>query len=129
MNKNHKRRIFILDKVPYILFGVILITAVIIFFSVRSCMPLNFFSGVQEETENNVEYSLFISSPVNDKVFDFVNQNEAVPVEIKAKEVENTDYIIKLLVDDSEIKSFTSPPYEYNWNPASSGEYEMTAQL
>ncbi len=76
-----------------------------------------------------MEYSLFISSPANDKVFDFVNQNEKVPVEIKAKEVENTDYIIKLLVDDSEIKSFTSPPYEYNWNPGSSGEYEMTAQL
>ncbi len=93
-------------------------------------MPLNFFSGVQqEETENEIEYSLFISSPTNDKVFDFVNQNETVPVEIKAKEVESTNYTIKLLVNDSEIKSFTSPPYEYNWNPGSSGEYEMIAQL
>lgn len=130
MNKNHKRRIFILDKVPYILFGIILIAAVIIFFSIRSCMPLNFFSGTQQkETENEIEYSLFISSPTNDKVFDFINQNETVPVEIKAKEVESTNYTIKLLVNDSEIKSFTSPPYEYNWNPGSSGEYEMTAQL
>ena len=33
------------------------------------------------------------------------------------------------LVNDNEIKSFTSPPYEYNWNPGSSGEYKMTAQL
>ena len=129
MKKNYKRRVFILDKIPYILFGAILIIAIIIFLPVRSCMPLNFFSGVQEETEKESEYSLFIASPTNDKVFNFINQNETVPVEIKAKEVENTDYTIKLLVNDSEIKSFTSPPYEYNWNPGSSGEYEMIAQL
>jgi hypothetical protein len=129
MKKNYKRRVFVLDKVPYILFGAILIIAIIIFLPVRSCMPLNFFSGVQEETEKESEYSLFIASPTNDKVFPFINQNETVPVEIKAKEVENTDYTIKLLVNDSEIKSFTSPPYEYNWNPGSSGEYEMIAQL
>ncbi|MBU4314125.1 MAG: hypothetical protein KJ821_04955 [Actinobacteria bacterium] len=129
MKKNYKRRVFILDKVPYILFGAILIIAIIIFLPVRSCMPLNFFSGVQEETEKESEYSLFIASPTNGKVFPFINQNETVPVEIKAKEVENTDYTIKLLVNDSEIKSFTSPPYEYNWNPGSSGEYEMIAQL
>lgn len=129
MKKNYKRHVFVLDKVPYILFGAILIIAIIIFLPVRSCMPLNFFSGVQEETEKESEYSLFIASPTNDKVFPFINQNETVPVEIKAKEVENTDYTIKLLVNDSEIKSFTSPPYKYNWNPGSSGEYEMIAQL
>jgi cytochrome c oxidase assembly protein Cox11 len=129
MKKNYKRRVFVLDKVPYILFGAILIIAIIIFLPVRSCMPLNFFSGVQEETEKESEYSLFIASPTNDKVFNFINQNETVPVEIKAKEVESTNYTIKVLVNDSEIKSFTSPPYEYNWNPGSSGQYEMTAQL
>lgn len=129
MKKNYKRRVFILDKVPYILFGAILIIAIIIFLPVRSCMPLNFFSGVQEETEKESEYSLFIASPTNDKVFNFINQNETVPVEIKAKEVESTNYTIKVLVNDSEIKSFTSPPYEYNWNPGSSGQYEMIAQL
>jgi len=118
-----------MDKIPYILFGVILITAVIIFFSIRSFVPLNFFSGVEEETEEEVEYTLFISSPTNDKPFNFINESEQVPIEIRAPEVENTDYIIKVLVNDNEIKSFTSPPYEYNWNPGSSGEYEMIAQL
>jgi len=129
MTENHKRRIFILDRIPYILFGAILIFAVIIFFSFRSCLPLNFFSGVQEETVTESEYTLFIASPTNDKVFDLIDQNETVPVEIRAKEVENTDYTIKLLVNNSEIKSFTSPPYEYDWNPGSSGQYEMIAQL
>lgn len=124
-----KHKIFLLDKFPYILFGIILIFSIIVFFSVRSCMPLNFFSGVREETEGKSEYSIYISSPTNNKTFSFINQNEIVPVEIKAKEVENTDYIIKLMVNDNEIKSFTSPPYELNWNPGSSGQYEMTAQL
>ncbi|MDD5621814.1 MAG: sugar-binding protein [Actinomycetota bacterium] len=129
MKKIHKKHNPIMDKVPYILLGVILIMAVIIFFSIRSCMPLNFFSGVEEETEEEIEYTLFISSPTNDKPFSFINESEQVPIEIRAPEVENTDYIIKVLVNDNEIKSFTSPPYEYNWNPGSSGEYEMTAQL
>ncbi|GAG69156.1 unnamed protein product [marine sediment metagenome] len=124
-----KREIFLLDKFPYILFGIILIFSLIVFLPIRSCMPLNFFSGAQEETENELEYSIFISSPTNNKIFSFINQNETVPVEIKAKEAENTDYTIKLLINDNEIKSFTSPPYEYNWNPGSSGEYEMIAQL
>jgi len=128
MKKNHKRRVFILDKVPYVLFGAILIIAIIIFLPVRSCMPLNFFSGVQEETENESEYPLFIASPTNNKVF-IINKNETVPVEIKAKEVESTNYTIIVLINDSEIKSFTSPPYEYNWNPEISGEYEIIAQL
>ena len=128
MKKNHKRRVFILDNVPYVLFGAILIIAIIIFLPVRSCMPLNFFSGVHEETENESEYPLFIASPTNDKVF-IINKNETVSVEIKAKEVESTNYTIKVLINDSEIKSFTTPPYEYNWNPGSSGEYELVAQL
>ncbi len=129
MSKSYKRRVFILDKVPYILFGLILIIAIVVFLSVRSCLPLAFFSGAQQETESTVEYTLFVASPTEGKVFPFVNQNETVPIEIRAKEVESTNYTIKVLVNDSEIKSFTSPPYEYNWNPGSSGEYKLTAQL
>src|SRR4030066_1421466 len=129
MMKNHKRRIFILDKIPYILFGFILIIAVIIFFSVRSCMPLTFYSGMPENKESEIEYSLFIASPSNGQTFDFVNQNETVPIEIKAKEAESLDYLIKVLINEGEVKSFTLPPYEYNWNPGSSGEYEIIAQL
>ncbi len=129
MKKSKKKRIFLLDRAPYILFVLILIITLIVFFSVRSCMPLNFFSSEQEDDEDKVEYTLFIASPTNDKIFNFINQNETVPFEIRAKEVESTDYAIKIVVNDSEIKTFSSPPYEYNWNPGSSGEYEITAQL
>lgn len=130
MNKKvPKRNKFILDKFPYILFGIIFIISIIIFFSVRSCLPLPFFSGVTEETGEEAEYTLYIASPTNDKVFDFINQNETVPVEIKAKEAENTGYSIKLFINDEEIKTFTSPPYELKWNPGNSGDYEMKAQL
>jgi len=124
-----KRSKFILDKFPYILFALILIISIIIFFSVRSCLPLAFFSGTGEEAGEESEYTLYIASPVKDKTFNFINQNETVTVEIKAKEVENTGYTIKIFINDEEIKSFTSPPYEYNWNPGSSGQYEMIAQL
>jgi hypothetical protein len=130
MNKKvPKRSKFILDKFPYILFGIIFLISIIIFFSVRSCLPLPFFSGAAEETEEEAEYTLYIASPTNDKVFDFINQNETVTVEIKAREVENTDYTIKVFANDEEIKTFSSPPYEFNWNPQSSGDYEITAQL
>jgi hypothetical protein len=130
MNKKVlKRSKFILDKFPYILFAIILVISIIIFFSVRSCLPLPFFSGVTKETGEETEYTLYIASPINDKVFDFINQNETVSVEIKAKEAENTDYTIKVFANDEEIKTFSSPPYEFNWNPGSSGDYEITAQL
>jgi hypothetical protein len=130
MNKKvPKRSKFILDKFPYILFGIIFIISIIIILSVRSCLPLPFFSGVTGESEEDTEYTLYIDSPINDKVFDFINQNETVPIEIKAKEVESTGYTIKVLVNDINIKSFSIPPYEYNWNPESAGEYEIVAQL
>jgi len=124
-----KRSKFILDKFPYILFALILIISIIIFFSVRSCLPLPFFSGVSDETGEETGYALYIASPINDKVFDFINQNETVTVEIKAKEAEKTNYTIKVFANDEEIKTFSSPPYEFNWNPVNSGAYEMTAQL
>jgi len=124
-----KRSKFILDKFPYILFALIFIISIIIFFSVRSCLPLSFFSGVSDETEEETGYALYIASPINDKVFDFINQNETVTVEIKAKEAEKTNYTIKVFANDEEIKIFSSPPYEFNWNPVNSGAYEMTAQL
>jgi hypothetical protein len=124
-----KRSKFILDKFPYILFALIFIISIIIFFSVRSCLPLSFFSGVSDETEEETGYALYIASPINDKVFDFINQNETVTVEIKAKEAEKTNYTIKVFANDEEIKTFSSPPYEFNWNPGRSGDYEITAQL
>jgi len=124
-----KRSKFILDKFPYILFALILIISIIIFFSVRSCLPLAFFSGTGEEAGEESEYTLYIASPINNKVFNFINQNETVPVEIKAKEAENTGYTIKIFINDEEIKTFNSPPYELKWNPVNAGDYEMTAQL
>jgi len=130
MRKNKRKKLFMFDRAPFILFGLILITAVIIFFSVRSCSPINFFSSSSGTAENgDTEYTLFISSPTNDKVFNFINQNETVPIEIRAQEAESTDYNIRIIANDTEIKTFTSPPYEFNWNPGSSGEYEIKAQL
>ncbi|MDY0028210.1 MAG: Ig-like domain-containing protein, partial [Candidatus Humimicrobiaceae bacterium] len=84
---------------------------------------------MQENTENKTEYSVFIASPTSGEVFNFTNENETIPIEIKAKEVESSDYTINIFVNENKIKSFTSPPYKYNWNPGSSGEYKIIARL
>jgi len=41
---------------------------------------INFLFRAEEETVEEVEYTLFISSPTNDKAFDFINESEAVPI-------------------------------------------------
>ncbi len=129
MKKSYNKRNFLLDKVPYILLGLILIIALIIFFLIKSRLPLTFFTEMQENTENKTEYSVFIASPTSGEVFNFTNENETIPIEIKAKEVESSDYTINIFVNENKIKSFTSPPYKYNWNPGSSGEYKIIARL
>ncbi|MDD5600690.1 MAG: sugar-binding protein, partial [Actinomycetota bacterium] len=67
--------------------------------------------------------------PASGQSFNFTNENETVPIEIKAKEAESSDYTINVFVNEDKIKSFTSPPYKYNWNPGSSGEYKIIARL
>lgn len=129
MRKGYKKYPSFLDRYPYIIFILILILAVVFFSIIRNKLPLNFFSEIQTKTESKQSYNIFIASPSNNETFNFINKNEAVPVEIKAKEIENLDYDLKIFVNSKEIKTFSSPPYEFNWNPPKSGEYEMEAKL
>ncbi len=129
MKKNYGKYLSFLDRFPYILIIIIVAFTFISFFIVRNNLNLDFFSGAVEETETEGEYSVFITSPAKNKIYDFINQNETVPIEVKAKEAENTGYSISVLIDEKEIKVFNSPPYEFNWNPNISGEYEIIANL
>ncbi len=128
MRKNNKYIPF-LDKFPFIVFAIILILSLTFFLLMRERLPLNFFSSTTAETESKKEYTIFITSPSNNEIFNFVNQNEAVPVEIKAKEIENLGYIVKVFINDEEIQALNSPPYKFNWNPNVSGEYEIVASV
>ncbi len=129
MNKKYDKYLPFLDRFPYILFIIILALSLISFFIVRNNLKLDFFSGAVEVSETEEEFSVFITSPAKNKIYDFINQNETVPIEIKAKEAENTGYSISVLIDEKEVKVFNSPPYEFNWNPNISGEYEIMANL
>jgi len=128
MRKNTKYTPF-LDKFPFIIFAIILILSLLFFLLIKERLPLNFFSSAVAEIESKKEYTIFITSPSNNEIFNFVNQNEAVPIEIKAKEIENLGYSVKVFINGEEIQAFSSPPYKFNWNPDVSGEYEIAVSV
>jgi hypothetical protein len=132
MKKKYNRYTSFLDRFPFIIVAIILVIAIIFIFQFKSKIPLKFFSGgqTQQTEETAAAYSILITSPTNDQVFNFVNKNESVPVIIKSKDIEKLDYKLKLVINNEDIiKTFSTPPYEYNWNPAESGEYEIVANL
>ncbi|MFC2159698.1 sugar-binding protein [Actinomycetota bacterium] len=129
MRKDYRKYLTTLDRFPYILVIVIIGLSLIFFIIIRNNLPLAFFSGNTTVVEDETEYSVFITSPINNKVYNFINLKETIPIEIKSKHAETEGFKVKILVNEDEIKTFNSPPYEYNWNPSISGEYEIMAQL
>ena len=132
MRKNYNKYTGILDRFPFIVVALILICAVIFIMVFKSKFPMAFFSGgtqQQEEQEMSV-YSILITSPSSDQVFKLVTENETVPIAIKSKDIENLDYKLKLVLNGEEtIRTFNSPPYEFNWNPDEPGDYKIVANL
>jgi len=130
MKDDNRKYLNILDRFPFILIIVIVGLSLVFFFAVRRNLPLDFFSGsTVVETQEESDYSVFITSPTDNKIFNFINLKETVPLEIKSKQAEEEGLRIKVLVNGQEIKVFNSPPFEYNWNPSNSGEYDITAQI
>lgn len=127
--KNYKKYSFFLDRFPYILLILIIGFSILFFIIVRNNLPLNFFSGLPEDAVSEEEYTIFITSPNNNQEFELVNRNETVPVEIKAKEIEDLDYILKVYIDDNDVKTFRYPPFEFNWLPDEPGKYLIEAKL
>jgi len=114
MSKDKRKYLTLLDRFPYILVAIIVGLSFIFFFIIRNNLPLGFFSGSTTVVEDETEYSLFITSPINNKVYNFINLKETVPIEIKSKQAETEGFRIKVLVNENEVKTFNSPPYEYN---------------
>jgi len=130
MTKDNKKYINLMDRFPYILIIIIVGISLIFFFSVRRNLPLSFFSGETAEViEEESDYAVFITSPTNNKIYNFINLKETVPIEIKSKHAETAGLKIMVLVNGEEIKLLSSPPFEYNWNPSVSGEYEIIARI
>ncbi len=129
MKKDYRKYLNLLDRFPYILVIIIIGLSLLFFSIIRNNLPLEFFSGTAPVVEDETEYSVFITSPIDNKVYNFINLKETIPIEIKSKQAETEGFRVKVLINENEIKTFNSPPYEYNWNPSIPGEYEIMAQL
>jgi hypothetical protein len=130
--KNYNKYTSFADRFPFIIVALILVFAIIFVFQFKAKYPLPFFSGTSAATQDtaSASYSILVASPNNEEVFDFVNKNESVPIEIKSKEIEGLNYKLNLVINDKDtIKTFSSPPYMYGWHPPESGEYTIVANL
>jgi hypothetical protein len=130
--KNYNKYTSFTDRFPIIIVALILVFAVIFVFQFMAKYPLAFLSGTSTTTQDkaSVSYSILVASPAHEEVFDFVNKNLPVPIEIKAKGIEGLNYKLNLVINDKDtIKTFNSPPYKYDWHPLESGEYTVVANL
>jgi hypothetical protein len=131
MRKNYNKYTSVLDRFPFILVIFIVGIAIIFLVIFKTRFPFPFFSGkAAVQTQETTAYSLLIETPLDEQVFKLANENEAVPISVKSKDSENLDYKLKIVLNDEEtIKTFNSPPYEYNWTPESAGDYNIIANL
>ena len=130
--KNYNKYTSFTDRFPFIIVAAILVFAIIFVFQFKAKYPLPFFSKSSAATQDtaSASYSILVASPNDGEAFDFVNKNESVPIEIKSKGIEGLGYKLNLVINDSHtIKTFSSPPYMYDWQPAESGEYTIVANL
>jgi hypothetical protein len=131
MRKNYNRYTSILDRFPFITVIFIIGIAIIFLMFFRTKFPFPFFSGkAAVQPQETTPYSLLIETPLNEQVFKLASENEAIPISIKSKDSEKSDYKLKIILNDDEtIKTFNSPPYEYNWTPEGAGDYKIVANL
>jgi hypothetical protein len=130
--RNYNKYTSFIDRFPFIIVALIVVLAIILVFQLKVKFPLPFFSGNISATQDEASdlYPILVASPNNEEVFDFVSNNEYVPIEIKSKKIEGLDYDLNLVVNDKDIvKTFSSSPYKYNWHPARPGEYMVLANL
>src|SRR5665811_1712441 len=130
--KNYNKYTIFTDRFPYIILAIIIVLAIVFIVQLKARYPLSFFSNTSTTTqsETRVSYSILVASPSEGEVFNFSNKNNYVPIEIKSKEIEDLNYKLNLVINDKEtIKTFSSPPYKYNWHPPKSGEYTIAANL
>lgn len=131
MRKNYNKYTSIADRFPFIIVIFVVGLAIVFLMFFRTKFPFPFFSGkAAVQTQETTAYSILIDSPTSDQVFNLENENEAIPISVKSKDSENLDYKLKLVLNGEEtIKTFNSPPYEYNWTPEGAGDYKLVANL
>jgi len=130
--KKYNRYTNFADRFPFIIVVLILVCATIFTFQFKERYPLPFFLGSAGSTHEtkSVSYSIIISSPSDGEIFNFLSEDESVPIKVKSSQVEESGYRLNLVVDDKDIiKTFNSSPYTYNWKPQKPGQYFIIANL
>jgi hypothetical protein len=130
--KNYNKYTIFTDRFPFIIVALILVFAVIFVFQFKAKYPVPFLSGTSTTTQGtaSASYSILGTSPAHGEVFNFVNKDLPVPIEIKSKGIEGLNYKLNLVINDKDtIKTFSEPPYKYDWYPLESGEYAVVANL
>jgi len=130
--KKYNKYTGIADRFPFIIVAVILAITIVLFFQFKERFPLTFFSASIDTTQelSGSSNSIIITSPSDNQIFNFISNNESVPIEIRTGEISEYDYKVNLIVNNEDIiKTFDAPPYRYNWKPAESGEYEILANI
>jgi hypothetical protein len=128
--KIKKQKTLFTDRFPYIIFILIIGLSLIIFFVIKGKMPLNFFSGKPAAATSESSIDIYFASPSKNQSFEFVSSNETVPVEIKGKDIENSNnYNVNIYINDKLVKTLNSAPFKFNWNPSQTGSYDIYAQI
>jgi hypothetical protein len=126
--RNYNKYTSIPDRFPFIILALILIFAVIFMFQFKAKYPLAFFTRVDSSITSS--HPMLVVSPVDGKVFSFVNQNEYVPIEIKSKQIEDLNNTLNIVANGKDIiKTFNSAPYKYDWQSIKAGKYTIIAFL
>ena len=128
MHKSNRKILNFIDRFPFIIFILIGVAAFFIFTFIVNNLPLAFFSGRTEVPLNEDELSIFIASPINDREYELISGNETIAIDIKAKDIEDKLAVLKVFINDNEIRSFDNPPFEMSWNPQVSGTFIIHAQ-
>ncbi|MCL4415840.1 MAG: hypothetical protein M1308_03190 [Actinobacteria bacterium] len=77
MKKNYNKYTIFTDRFPFIIFALIIIFAVIFVFQFKAKYPLPFFSASESVVQDtaSTSYSIFVASPNDAEVFNFINKN------------------------------------------------------
>jgi hypothetical protein len=127
MPKRKRKDLNFIDRFPFVAIIVIGIAAFLIFTFVVNRLPLSFFSGAPASDQSEEDLRIYIASPVHDRLYELVTANETISIDIKAKEIEAIDAVLKIFINGDEIREFSSPPYEMNWRPRDAGMFEIYA--
>ncbi len=126
--RKYRKYVFLLDRFPYIVFILVAGLAIILFLNIDQRLDLGFFSSPAPEA-NQGTYNVYVSSPEEGQIFNFWQEDEIIPIEIIADQIEDSGFDVAIIINGQVVDVLTSPPYEYDWVPQQEGEYQLVVEV